>query len=290
MTGSIDFLLIAAPKSGTTWVQRMLSEHPQAHCAETRLFGRYFDPRVGESLHMPLEQFVGFMSGYYRPPCAQDQHDAYFQSLLSKLIGTIAAHARSESGKPIYGEKLTPYAGTAQHVLDQVRGLGRETRVIHLVRDCRDVIVSGMAHWRRALESTGNTVDTEMLFARMLDLWVETESAMEHSRAHFEQLLEVRYEDLLTDPTAQAERVLAFIGADRDPELIARCVENTHFAALSGGRQPGQEDPSSFYRCGTAGQWKQRLTPGQLARVHDQAGGLLSARGYEPSVQAGPVS
>ncbi len=276
----LDFLVLASPKSGTTWLQLMLSAHPRVHCAETRLFGRYFDPKVGASLHLTLEQYVRFVSGYYHPPCAPDGRDAYFDSLLSKLIATIAAHAREESGKPIYGEKITPYVGTGQQVMDRLAGLGKRTRLIHLVRDCRDVVVSGMAHWRRALAGGGERVGPEAIFEKMLENWVDIEGAYARNRDRLGDVLEVRYEDLLSDPIAQARRVFAFIGAECEAGVIEACVERTSFEALSGGRARGQVDESSFYRSGTAGQWKQRLSAEEIERIEGVAGELMEGLGY----------
>ena len=276
----LNFIVLASPKSGTTWVQQMLCEHAQVHCAESRLFGQYFDPKVGSSVHLTLEQYVRFVSRYYNPPCGPDARDAYFDALLHRLIGTIASHAREESGKPIYGEKLTPYPGTARGVVQQLLEHDRELRLIHLVRDCRDVVVSGMAHWSRAMGSVGDHADPDEIFTKMLDTWVDVESAFERDRDQFEHVLEVRYEDLLIDPMAQAARVFEFIGADCPSGFLERCVERTSFATLSGGRQRGQVDDSSFYRCGTAGQWRDVLSTDQLDRIASIAGALMEARGY----------
>ena len=261
-------------------MQKMLSEHSQVHCSETRLFGRYFDPSFGPSTHLPLEEYVQILSRYYDPPCEADRREAYFASLLNKMIETIASHAKEESGKPIYGEKLTPYVGTADGVIEQLVGLGSEVRMIHLVRDCRDVIVSGIAHWGKVVDENSQR-ELEKSFAYFLDAWVEIEHAMRSAKDRFAHVLEVRYEDMLADPIAQAQRVFAFIGADVADEVVEQCVEQAAFSKLSGGRQPGQEDSASFYRNGTAGQWKDKLSSSQLEMIHSKAGALLTELGYE---------
>lgn len=277
----LSFVVLASPKSGTTWVQKMLSAHPRVHCAETRLFGQHFDPKAGTSVHLTLEQYVRFVSRHYNPPCEPEGRDAYFDSLLGRLIGTIASHARAESGKPIYGEKLTPYRGTAQGVMDRLAVLeGGGVRLIHLVRDCRDVIVSGAAHWQRVVDPGDARADPDTIFRLTLENWVEIETAFEQHRDRFAHVLEVRYEDLLEAPAAEAERIFGFIGADCDAGVIEACVERTSFATLSGGRQRGEVDDSSFYRCGTAGQWRGQLTAEQLACVQEMAGGVMEGLGY----------
>ena len=283
----LSYIVLACPKSGTTWMQKMLSEHPQVHCSETRLFGRYFDPSFGPSTHLPLEEYVQILSRYYHPPCEADRREAYFASLLNKMIETIANHAKEESGKPIYGEKLTPYVGTADGVIEQLVGLGPEVRVIHLVRDCRDVIVSGIAHWVKVVDEDSQQ-ELEKSFGYFLDAWVEIEHAIRLAKDQFLHVLEVRYEDMLVDPIAQAQRVFAFIGADVTDDVIEQCVEQSAFSKLSGRRQPGQEDSASFYRSGTAGQWKDKLSSSQLEMIHSKAGALLAGLGYEMPTGTSP--
>ena len=33
--GALKFVVVASPKSGTTWVQRLISAHPAMHCGES---------------------------------------------------------------------------------------------------------------------------------------------------------------------------------------------------------------------------------------------------------------
>ncbi|MEZ6164763.1 MAG: sulfotransferase [Phycisphaerales bacterium] len=118
MTDSIDFFVIASPKSGTTWVQKLLGTHPEIHCAESRLYGLYFDPRVGASTHLPLEQYVRFMSGYHQPAGDECSRGAYFDGLLDRLVGEIADHASSQANRStVRSSRPTK----AQRHIDQVR-------------------------------------------------------------------------------------------------------------------------------------------------------------------------
>lgn len=262
-------------------MQKMLSEHPQVHCAETRLFGRHFDVGYGRSPHLPLEEYVQMIGRHYHPPCDQEGREGYFQTLLAKLIETIALHAKEESGKVIYGEKLTPYVGTADHVMDQIWELYPNIRLIHLVRDCRDVVVSGIAHWLQLQDRAADSDSMDIPFSYLLNSWVEIQRAMDNARDRFEHVFEVKYEDMLEDPLGQAARIFSFVGADCQADLIQRCVEETTFEKLSGGRTRGQEDAMSFFRNGTAGQWRDRLSQTQLERIDELAGALLASLGYE---------
>jgi hypothetical protein len=92
---------------------------------------------------------------------------------------------------------------------------------------------------------------------------------------------EVRYEDLLERPNEEVQRLLGFLGVDADERLVEHCVSSASFEKLSRGRERGQEDPSSFYRKGVAGDWKNHFTEEDRRVFKEEAGELLIRLGYE---------
>jgi hypothetical protein len=212
--------------------------------------------------------------------------------MLFALADQIARTTLGFSGKSIYGEKQTPYLGTAGRVLEQLRLYDREIRLIFLVRDGRDVIVSGAAQWDTLTKSkqSGTTEPAaprgidERYFDMFLQHWTEAAAAFGESAAKFAHTLVVRYEDMLAQPEQEATRVLRFIGADASGERTRACVSAASFERLSGGRQRGQEDSASFFRKGIAGDWRSKLSGEQVERFERAAGMWLREYGYEPSV------
>lgn len=53
------------------------------------------------------------------------------------------------------------------------------------------------------------------------------------------------------------------------------------FANMSGGRKPGEEDVTSHYRRGVAGDWKNHLTDRHLAAIRERFGDLVERLGYD---------
>ncbi len=98
-----------------------------------------------------------------------------------------------------------------------------------------------------------------------------------------ENYAEVRYEDLLERPHEEVRRLLAFLGAEADEETVRRCVNAASFERLSRGRERGEEDPSSFFRKGVAGDWKNVFTERDKQVFKEEAGDLLVQLGYEKS-------
>jgi hypothetical protein len=58
-------------------------------------------------------------------------------------------------------------------------------------------------------------------------------------------------------------------------------LERYSFARLSGGRTPGDEDITSHYRRGVAGDWTNHLTEKHLDAIRDRFGDLVERLGYE---------
>jgi len=58
-------------------------------------------------------------------------------------------------------------------------------------------------------------------------------------------------------------------------------VGSASFEKLSRGRERGQEDPSSFYRKGVAGDWKNHFSKEDRRVFKEEAGELLIRLGYE---------
>lgn len=287
----IDYIVLASAKSGTTWMQRLLSAHPEIHCSESRLFGRYFDKDNPSGPNLTVESYIENLARHYNPPVPAQAAPDFYQSLLHNVIDAVATTSRDASGKPIYGEKFTPYLGTGLHAVEQLHRYNPDLKLINLVRDGRDVIVSGAAQWsnlqlRSATGPRADEIRAALSNRRVLDhpfetfsgLWIDSVRAGLRAASLFPSTLTIRYEDLLTSPRATLQSILTFIGAD--PSAADACLESASFERLSGGRTPGSEDRSSFFRRGVAGDWRTWLSPDQVATFESRADSLLSQLGY----------
>jgi hypothetical protein len=147
---------------------------------------------------------------------------------------------------------------------------------VHVVRDGRDVVCSLLERgWLRSGREGRD--DAGQTYGRYARFWVEPERRQEFeqasearraawawrryvtaARAAGERTLELRYESLVADPVAEADRVAAALGGDRDALAVAF------------GRVHGQ----------SVGRWRDDLTPEQLADVEAEAGDLLASLGY----------
>ncbi|MHC4081779.1 MAG: sulfotransferase domain-containing protein [Planctomycetota bacterium] len=288
----VGYVIFASPKSGTQWIQQLLCSHPDVQCAESRAFGVHFDPKNVSAVNITLDTFVSNLGKYHRPPVAPAQAGAYFRGLSHNLLDTIARTSLEAGGKTLYGEKITPFAGTARAVVERLAEYNPDLRFCHLSRDGRDVVVSALIHQHivqgRAGTPRGRALEAAVSRQRVphdvlemfMTLWMETVTAGLGAADTFSRYLHLRYEDLLADTPGQARRLLEFIGADAGADIVGRCVEAASFEAMSGGRRRGEEDVTSFVRKGAAGDWRRWLTDQQAAWFDQCAGEMLEALGY----------
>lgn len=174
-----------------------------------------------------------------------------------------------------------PQVKRAQRVFSDKRAY-RDRKVIFLIRDPRDLLVSYYFH--RSKRTTGDfrfegdLDDFLSVDAGIVESLVAFYNAWARQREVPNGFLLVRYEDMHADPAGQLRRVLDFIGAEGvDDGAIARAVNLSSFDRMqeierTGSRRgrslrPGDPaDPDSFkVREGRVGGHRDALTEAQRA-------------------------
>lgn len=311
------FFVVGRGKSGTSWLMRALDEHPEVLCkGEGRFFGG--TTQVGRVdgrsmfaalLSSPELREWAFKSAWTRGADFAEEMESITGAAVERLLRSRAA----AEGKVIAGDK-TPLYGQGE-VIAQIARACPGARVIHIIRDGRDVAVSAVHHvWNRPdrggkeLNSeftakrdryrTGEIdpeADAESIFPpdfleNAAQRWatITRETVAEGKRLLGEGYMEIRYEDMLDDAGAELTRAFTLLGADTSPEIVDRCAERTSFERMSRGRSGrrkartrGSEDSSSFFRKGVAGDWKNAFTSADREIYKRVAGDLLIDLGYE---------
>jgi hypothetical protein len=311
------YFVVGYQKSGTTWLQKMLDAHPEVLCdGEGRPFGRNWRQehlKQKPASYPPTSLYNAILSAedlrYWIERSVwskRDDTEEHLGNLTRLAVEYFLTQRLLKSGKRFVGDK------TVLQEPGIVREIGEifpDARVIHIVRDGRDVAVSAMHHrWNQA-EDRGGTValepeevrkraayaeDPETLIASgggiFSEGWLESRSAKWAERVGTTvkdgpallgpRYAEVRYEDLLVQPEREMERLFGFLGADASEGVVRRCVEAASFGRLSQGRKRGEE-AASFFRKGIAGDWKNVFTERDRAVFKEAAGDVLVALGYE---------
>jgi hypothetical protein len=274
------FFVCGAPKSGTTWLQRLLDAHPEVVCSGEghfveRLALPMLQVRDTYNKHMSLvAERVYEHKPYYEPVSAEDMLVPVRNLILRQM------QKRQKPGALAVGDKTPRYTD----YLNELRSLFPRASFIHIVRDPRDVAVSVLHHGRRAgiAEALDSQSDRHRAAVRGAAVaWMNAQGKVAAFRARNPSVPfhELRYEDLLDRPLETARAAFRFLGARDSDAVVQAAIDATSFEALS-GRQRGEESETSFFRKGIAGDWKGVLDDAALGTIGGVAGEMMALKGY----------
>lgn len=195
--GSQDSIIVigGCPRSGTTLLRRLLDEHPSICCgpeSNALLPGRPNPDELAFSYDMPRDQVEALLEG--------SQSQAAFVTEFFRR----AAEAR---GKQRWAEKTPLNIAHLGWVLSHFP----RARVIHVVRDGRDVVCSLRNHpVRRFVDGEWTSVPQDRSVVSCTRQWLSLTGKGLGWRTDA-RYLEVRYEDLVEDPETTMRRVMAFL-------------------------------------------------------------------------------
>ena len=285
------FFVCGCPKSGTTWVQLMLDRHPEISCAgESQLvtllqkFSRLIDDHNRFQRQRNREIFGEIPRLAPFPEIERADETWLFEALIARLLDQTV----HKPGVRAVGDK-TP--NVAEHLVWFQQRVPT-AKFVHVIRDGRDVAVSGWHHLQRTgTDSEAATLTRRMTFRdyalMVAPIWRDTIARCRVTAASMPgRYHEVRYEDLQERPAAALEAMLRFLGVSTDVEVCATCIAEASFATATGGRLAGQEDSRAFLRKGVAGDWHNWFDAELNAAFVSVTGTLLSGLGYQPETEA----
>jgi len=181
----------------------------------------------------------------------------------------------------------------------------RYRKVLYVVRDPRDVVLSEYRfHLKNRYIEDGYPMDRFVSRFMAGDLgaygsWRENVGSWLATRGGTANFLLVRYEDMVADINREMTKVAVFFGIGEDRERIARAVERSsadHMRALEKKESDkwvvtkGLRKDIPFVGAATAGGWKQKLPPSNVAQIESAWGPLMQWLGYELVSDAAPVA
>ena len=234
-------LVVGCPRSGTTWVERLLLSHPSAGGVEDR------ETWLFQGLR-PLWNNRDLETWADEPTRLSAMRRFCDRMLLRGLD-------RHRPNATHFVEKTPSHA----LYLDEISRIYPDAWFIHVVRDGRDVA--------RSLVEFEHGVDDLDTAAR---LWVRTLDAVRRSAPNLVRHRTVRYEDLLRDPVEGTVSLLSWVGLDVDDEVRS----NIRARAAQRVSQYNTSGPVG------SGKWR-TLPRDDALRIEAIAGSALADHGYE---------
>ncbi|HYW75884.1 MAG TPA: sulfotransferase [Gammaproteobacteria bacterium] len=264
--------LMGAPRSGTTYVQLVIAQHPAiVTCNETHVFDGYLesmfahwrghlrDPRaIGLSACMDSEDFRALV---------RDQAELLFEQMLA---------AQPTDGCKLFLEKTPAHVLNWRNIVD----VYPDARFIHLVRDPRGVVAS----LRRAGRGWGSHWAKPGILSNANRWRRYVTSGLEAEAVLGERCRRLSYETVLRSPADMLGQVYQWLGLPQqglDLEgMAAQCrPEQLKTGDAASPWNTGAE-PEGFFGGRGAKGWENDLSRFQTAQVELVAGQLLDTLGY----------
>ncbi len=239
-------------RSGTTLLRTIFNRHPSVFCGDesTVFLRRVSSPRdIARRYGFDANAIVGM----FRTTRSQVEFIERFQ-----------AECLKHSGKAIWAEK------TPDNVLrfDFIRRRFPRARIIHVIRDGRDVVCSlRRQKWFKVPEHERNDIGA---VEYAVDYWMRRVVAGRKFR-NDPRYFEVRYEDLVNEPTETLGSLFRSMG-----------LEWVDSVMLPSTPAPLRQVHEGSINTDALGQWRRELTDAEIALIERKAGGLLRELGYTP--------
>jgi Sulfotransferase family len=265
----------ACPRSGTTLLRTMLNTHPDiAIPRETRFLPDIWDNRAqfrnldDKAVRRRLARTVTAKGNrsvrFQTPRPALIRRLVAAPPTLGSVVGTGYVAYAEATGKKRWGDKRPMYS----RYLDAIFAMFPDSQFINVIRDPR----ASVASMRKLGWFGGNIVPG-------LELWERSLRAVEPWRQvlHDDQFLDIRYEDLVTDPVELLTRTSAFLGLS--PDSIPTMLNyHQHVDETAVRYHARLSEPVSTT---SVRAWEVGLTPDEVALVEDITGSWLDRFGYE---------
>ncbi len=274
------FFIGGAPRSGTTWVQQILDQHPEVSCRGEGLFQKQLAEPLeammkarAEVLTAKNTSLFGHTGGFPLP--AQDDVEFLLGTAMLLALRQVCADKACRA----IGEK------TPENVFffPRLKQLFPKAKCIAIARDPRDVLTSAWHFFHKPAAGEDETA-AKFAFIRLalpsLDQGART--TIELAERHPADCMTITYEKLRRTPELIVSNMFRFLNVSDASNIVADCVARTSFAALTGGRQAGTEQNGAFFRKGVAGDWGSTLTPEMNDLVLRELGWMFPHFGWKP--------
>lgn len=261
--------LVGAPRSGTTWLQLLLSSSPAVATAnETHLFSAYLG---GLFLSWKNFQFMERDIGLHHLFGEKEFFEkirGFSDDVLSKILSR-------KPGATVVLEKTPAHAGCWKDIL----AVYPDAYFLHLVRDPRAVVASLRAAgrgWGKSWASPGVMENAH--------LWLRNVGKAVEIQHHTDRYLQIRYEDLMASPAERLSALFSWMGLDNSLEDCQNIIESNVPDQLKkgAGQKPWDtnREPKGFFGGRGVEGWRKELSGSEVRAIEHVTAPLAEKLGY----------
>jgi hypothetical protein len=286
--------VFGSPRSGSTWLLRILGDHDGVVPVNEPMLGWYLGPFLSDlpgfgtaeldSYNFTLRQVQDEKRSQF---FAGEFEDVWRPALGRMICERFAAHTLRyppKGGAPERALVLIKEPNGSQSA-DIIMSALPRARFLFLLRDGRDVVDSDLAAHQAGAWVTkefpgaqGISEDDRHAFVvQSARKWLwRTEVTQRAYDAHPGPKLVMRYEEILADTTGQMRLLLDWLGLETADAWLDAAIDRHSFERVPEEKRGASE----FFRAASPGLWQQNLTPDEAAAMEQVIGPKLKELGY----------
>jgi protein-tyrosine sulfotransferase len=274
------FFVVGSGRCGSTLLRAMLEVHPDVHIppendlrAATQDYRRYTRLPWSVLLRIVLARFEFHpawdrwdlpLGGVYRE---LDRLPPEARHLAAVFDAVYRAHTRRHKPSASRWGDKTPLN---VHLLSRLMAIFPDLRVVHMLRDGRDVV-------RSCLDVYGESFG--MTLSDAAQMWRGAVRAAQAFGARCGHLMEVRYEDLVRDPRETLRTVVGFLDLSFEEQMLRHHEQDLQLGDVE--RIPHLQGVRQPIHTRSVGRWRREFSRGELAELGRLLGPTLAALGYD---------
>lgn len=286
--------IFGSPRSGSTWLWKLLAEHERVVPINEPLIGQYLGPFLSDLPGISADQLDSSNFTLRRvkrdhvPHFFADEFSDLWTRLLGRLMrGRFYGQAvRFPASGPLSRTLVVVKEPNGSQSADVILRALPRSRLLFLLRDGRDVVDSELAahqpgSWvSREFPGVRGIREQDRLefVTRSAHKWLwRTEVVQEAFAAHAGPKLLVRYEEMLHDPFVCVASIFDWLDLEISEPQLGRLIKRNAFEEL-----PHARGEREFFRAAKPGLWRRNLTPEEKGAVERVLGAKLRELGYAP--------
>jgi LPS sulfotransferase NodH len=229
--GNNLIFLVGCPRSGTTWLQKLLASHPRIRSGEeSHFFSLYVGPQLRAWKNQKTYHFNDG-KGHAAGPPAYFREEEFLDILRNYLLALLKPVVSCLQPDELFLEKTPSHA----LFIPEIKELLPESRFIHLLRDPRDVVASLMAA-SRTWGATWAPSDAGVGAA----MWLQHVQAVQAAASNLtgQEFYELSYEKLWDFPRETLKDLARFLGVTWTDDAITSAIETNQADVMESGGTP----------------------------------------------------